>query len=56
MAGIDALMADCEHLGSAAQAPLLLALLRNSAHVLKEQSAQLPAQWLGRMGSLLATV
>ena len=50
--GIDALTADCEHLGSAAQAPLLLALLRNSAHVLKEHPAQLPAQLLGRIASL----
>lgn len=50
--GVEALIADCNHLGNLAEAPLLRALFRSSAHVLRRYPDQLPAQVLGRARSL----
>ncbi|MBK6854944.1 MAG: TIR domain-containing protein [Burkholderiales bacterium] len=49
-AGVDALMADAQALEGMPAQPLLLALLRNSAHVLHQFPEQLAAQVLGRIG------
>ncbi|MBK8337066.1 MAG: DUF4062 domain-containing protein [Sterolibacteriaceae bacterium] len=53
--GVEALIADCKHLGDLAEAPLLRALFRSSAHVLRRYPDQLPAQLLGRIRSLADT-
>ncbi len=50
--GVEALIADCKHLGGLAEAPLLRALFRSSAHVLRRYPDQLPAQLLGRIRSV----
>ncbi|MBK6973769.1 MAG: hypothetical protein IPH26_12765 [Sterolibacteriaceae bacterium] len=52
LAGADALIADCAHLGDAPEAPSLRALFCSSAHVLRRHTDQLPAQLLGRIRSL----
>ena len=49
-AGVDALFADAQALKGLPEQPLLLALLRNSAHVLRQFPEQLAAQLLGRLG------
>jgi WD40 repeat protein len=49
-AGVDALFADAQALQGLPEQPLLLALLRNSAHVLRPFPEQLAAQVLGRIG------
>ena len=50
--GVEALIADCDHLGETAEAPLLRTLWRNSAYVLRRFPDQMPAQVLGRIRSL----
>ncbi len=49
LAGVDALLGDCRHLGDSEFGRLLAACLRNSAHVLRREPEQLAAQVLGRL-------
>ncbi|MBL8446097.1 MAG: DUF4062 domain-containing protein, partial [Zoogloeaceae bacterium] len=54
LAGVDALLADCQHLGNGDFPRLLAACLRNSAHVLRRDPEQLAAQVLGRLSEQTA--
>ncbi len=56
LAGVDALLGDCRHLGDSEFGRLLAACLRNSAHVLRRNPEQLAAQVLGRLGERNAVV
>lgn len=49
LAGTDALIGDCQHLGEGEFRRLLAACLRNSAYVLRRNTDQLPGQLLGRL-------
>jgi WD40 repeat protein len=52
--GVDALIADAQALEGLPAQPLLLALLRNGAHVVRRFPTQLAAQVLGRLGDMSA--
>jgi WD40 repeat protein len=54
LAGVDALIGDCRHIGERNFGRLLAACLRNSAHVLRRDPGQLPAQLVGRLSSRTA--
>ncbi|MDM0054009.1 DUF4062 domain-containing protein [Variovorax sp. J22R115] len=50
LAGVEALLSDAELLKGVSGQPLLLAVLRNSAHVLRQFPDHLATQLLGRLG------
>ena len=49
-AGVDALVADAEALPGVPELPTLVAVLRNSSHVLRQSPGMLVSQLLGRVG------